>query len=270
MTPRAGPKILPMDRLLNTLAPLRADGQTVALANGLFDLLHVGHLRYLEGAKREADLLVVAVNADATARALKGPLRPVVPEDERAELVAGFSCVDWVTVFAELDVSQVLRRLRPDVHCKGTDYTAETVPEREVALELEFGDLALAQRRVGAGEQGDGLLPERSRHFGGAGSRKSPARMASVLDHLALTEVAHGQFAAARNDLLRAGYQSAEAMPFLYDVAQMLVPVAQVQKQAAAFDDYLVSAEPDSASLQTAALRQIFQELLAACSEPQE
>ncbi len=129
-------KIRPLDKVVEALLPLRASGQTVALANGLFDLLHVGHLRYLAGAKGEADLLVVAINSDASARALKGPSRPIVVAQERAELVAGFACVDYVTIFGEADVASVLRRLRPDVHCKGTDYTVETVPEREVAKEL--------------------------------------------------------------------------------------------------------------------------------------
>ncbi len=129
-------KILSIPRLIEAIAPLRAAGRKVALANGLFDLLHVGHLRYLEGARAEADLLVVAINSDASARGLKGPSRPIVPEDERAELVAGFGCVDFVTVFGEPSVEAVMRALRPDVHCKGTDYTAETVPEREIAREL--------------------------------------------------------------------------------------------------------------------------------------
>ena len=129
-------KVLDLRELQSRLRAERAAGRTVALANGLFDLLHVGHLRYLEGAKAQADLLVVAVNADVSARALKGEGRPIVPEAERAELVAGFGCVDWVTVFAERTVEPLLRALRPDVHCKGTDYTSETVPEREVAREL--------------------------------------------------------------------------------------------------------------------------------------
>ena len=122
--------------MLQALASLRAAGRTVALANGLFDLLHVGHLHYLEGAKEQADLLVVAINSDASARALKGPSRPVVPQEERAELVAGFACVDYVMIFEESSVEPVLRSVRPDVHCKGTDYTSDTVPEREVAKEL--------------------------------------------------------------------------------------------------------------------------------------
>ena len=129
-------KVVDLATLREAIREERAAGRTVALANGLFDLLHVGHLRYLEGAKAQADLLVVAINADASARALKGEGRPVVPERERAELVAGFACVDWVTLFPERTVEPVLRALRPDVHCKGTDYTAETVPEREVAREL--------------------------------------------------------------------------------------------------------------------------------------
>jgi rfaE bifunctional protein nucleotidyltransferase chain/domain len=105
-------------------------GRTVALANGLFDLFHVGHLRYLEGAKALADLLVVAVNGDASARLQgKGPGRPVVPAAERAEIVAGLRCVDHVVVFESRDVVPVIRALRPDVQVKGTDYTPETVPE---------------------------------------------------------------------------------------------------------------------------------------------
>jgi len=122
--------------LARRLAEARAAGLSVAFANGHFDLLHVGHLRYLEGARREADRLVVAVNSDASTRALKGPDRPIVPEGERAELLAGFACVDWVVVFDAPTVEPLLRLLRPDVHCKGTDYSAETVPEREIARAL--------------------------------------------------------------------------------------------------------------------------------------
>ncbi len=132
----AAGKILPRDELLRRLEGVRAGGRTVALANGLFDLLHVGHLRYLEDAANEADDLVVAVNGDASARTLKGPDRPIVPERERAELVAGFACVTFVTIFDEPTVEPLLRVIRPDVHCKGTDYTAETVPEREAARAL--------------------------------------------------------------------------------------------------------------------------------------
>jgi rfaE bifunctional protein nucleotidyltransferase chain/domain len=129
-------KILEIEELARELARQRGEGRTAALANGLFDILHVGHLRYLEGASSEADLLVVAVNSDESARKLKGPARPVTPEDERAELVAGFGCVNYVTIFAEDSVERLLRLLLPAVHCKGTDYTAESVPEATIAREL--------------------------------------------------------------------------------------------------------------------------------------
>jgi D-glycero-beta-D-manno-heptose 1-phosphate adenylyltransferase len=109
----------------------RRAGRTIAFANGVFDLLHVGHVRYLEGARREADCLVVAVNDDASVRALKGPDRPVLPEHDRAELVAALRAVDAVVVFPEPTVTPLLELLKPDVHCKGTDYTVDTVPERE-------------------------------------------------------------------------------------------------------------------------------------------
>jgi len=131
-------KIVKMDSLIQRLTAPRAAGKTVALANGLFDILHVGHLRYLQAASEEADMLVVALNADESARRLKGPSRPIVPERERAELVAGLSCVDFVTLFSDDDVEPVLRELRPDVHCKGTDYTIETVPEASVAKSLSI------------------------------------------------------------------------------------------------------------------------------------
>jgi rfaE bifunctional protein nucleotidyltransferase chain/domain len=129
-------KVHQLANLLEILARARSDGRTVALANGLFDLLHVGHLRYLQGAADEADLLVVAINSDDSARRLKGPSRPVIPAVERAELVAGFECVDFVTVFDDLTVEPVLHAVRPDVHCKGTDYTADSVPEAAVARRL--------------------------------------------------------------------------------------------------------------------------------------
>jgi rfaE bifunctional protein nucleotidyltransferase chain/domain len=110
----------------------RAAGRTIALANGCFDLLHVGHVRYLEGAALEADRLVVAVNGDRSVGALKGPGRPILSAADRAELVAGLRAVDYVVVFEEPDVGALLLDLEPDVHCKGTDYTVESVPERDV------------------------------------------------------------------------------------------------------------------------------------------
>jgi rfaE bifunctional protein nucleotidyltransferase chain/domain len=129
-------KVRDLAGVREAIAAARAAGRSVALANGLFDLLHVGHLRYLEAASGEADLLVVGINSDRSARALKGPGRPVVPEAERAEIVAGFGCVGLVVVFDAPTVEGLLRTLRPDVHCKGTDYTADSVPEAAVAREL--------------------------------------------------------------------------------------------------------------------------------------
>ena len=109
----------------------RAAGRTVAFANGAFDLLHVGHVRYLEAAKAEADRLVVAVNSDASVRASKGEGRPILTETARAEIVAALRCVDYVVIFSDRTVDRLLTTLRPDVHCKGTDYTLDTVPERD-------------------------------------------------------------------------------------------------------------------------------------------
>jgi rfaE bifunctional protein nucleotidyltransferase chain/domain len=108
----------------------RQAGRTIAFANGCFDLLHVGHTRYLQAAAAEADRLVVAVNGDETA-GRKGPGRPILPAADRAEIVAALRGVDYVTVFPEPTVTPLLELLKPDVHCKGTDYTAETVPERD-------------------------------------------------------------------------------------------------------------------------------------------
>jgi rfaE bifunctional protein nucleotidyltransferase chain/domain len=110
----------------------RREGRTVALANGCFDVLHVGHVRYLEGARAEADVLVVGVNGDDSVRRLKGEGRPVMPAGDRALLVAALRATDHVLVFEEDDVSRLILALRPDVHCKGTDYAEDTVPERDV------------------------------------------------------------------------------------------------------------------------------------------
>ena len=110
----------------------RVQGRTIALANGCFDLLHVGHVRYLQGAAQEADRLVVAVNDDRSVEGLKGPGRPVLSGADRAELVAALRGVDYVVLFADPTVERLLLRMKPDVHCKGTDYTVDTVPERAV------------------------------------------------------------------------------------------------------------------------------------------
>lgn len=128
-------KLLPLDEAVRWRERMRDEGRTVAFANGVFDLLHVGHLRYLKGARELADALVVAVNSDASTRAIKGPTRPVVPEHERVELLSALTCVDAVVLFHERDVSVMLRALRPDLHVKGTDYTPETIPERAVLAE---------------------------------------------------------------------------------------------------------------------------------------
>ena len=129
-------KILSRTALLEQLAGQRRRRRRIVLANGCFDLLHVGHIRYLEGARREGDLLVVGVNSDASERVLKGDGRPILPAQARAELVAALAAVDYVVIFDEPNVEALLTAIRPDVHAKGTDYTAETVPERKLAAEL--------------------------------------------------------------------------------------------------------------------------------------
>lgn len=115
---------------------LRREGRRIVFANGCFDLLHVGHVRYLQGAKAQGDTLVVGVNSDQSVRELKGEGRPLLGAAARAELVAALECVDYVVVFDDLTAAPVLRDLRPHVQCKGTDYTEETVPEREVMESL--------------------------------------------------------------------------------------------------------------------------------------
>lgn len=125
-------EVLSRAALLERAAALRAAGKTIVLANGCFDILHVGHARYLAGAAKEADVLIVAINDDASVRALKGPDRPVMDEASRAELVAALRPVDYVVTFPELSPAPLIEALKPDVHCKGPDYTVETVPERAV------------------------------------------------------------------------------------------------------------------------------------------
>jgi rfaE bifunctional protein nucleotidyltransferase chain/domain len=115
---------------------LRQQGRRIAFANGCFDLLHVGHVRYLQGAKEQGDVLVVGVNSDRAVRALKGPGRPLLPAEARAELVAALESTDYVVIFDDLRAETILRDLRPHVHCKGTDYSPQTVPERAVVESL--------------------------------------------------------------------------------------------------------------------------------------
>ncbi len=129
-------KIVSRDQLRERLAGHKQRGQRVVLANGCFDALHVGHVRYLDGAKKEGDVLAVGVNADSGARELKGPGRPILDERARAQLVAALRAVDYVVIFDEPNVEALLEFLRPDVHAKGTDYSADTVPERATAARL--------------------------------------------------------------------------------------------------------------------------------------
>ncbi len=125
-------RVLSESGLVEAVAADRGAGRTIAFANGCFDVLHVGHVRYLQGAAAEADRLVVAVNEDASVARLKGPGRPAMPAAERAEIVAALEAVDYVVTFADDNVERLLQRIKPDVHCKGTDYTVDTVPERSI------------------------------------------------------------------------------------------------------------------------------------------
>lgn len=121
--------------ILQAVDSERRHGRTIAFANGCFDLLHVGHIRYLQGAASKADVLVVGVNGDESVRSLKGEGRPLMPEHERAEMISAIRGVTFVTVFHEDSPLRLLQLLKPDIHCKGTDYTADTVPERDAVLE---------------------------------------------------------------------------------------------------------------------------------------
>lgn len=127
-------KILGPVPLRRAVGEHKRRGETIALANGVFDLLHVGHVRYLEAARATADHLVVAVNSDASTLRLKGKGHPLQPQDERAEILAALSCISYVTIFDEPNVERLIQDLCPDFHCKGTDYRPETVPEREIVI----------------------------------------------------------------------------------------------------------------------------------------
>ncbi|MBM3802095.1 MAG: D-glycero-beta-D-manno-heptose 1-phosphate adenylyltransferase [Acidimicrobiia bacterium] len=132
MTASAPCKLATLDLLKPVVVALKASGKIVVLANGCFDLLHVGHIRYLQGARELGDALVVGLNSDESVRRLKGPQRPLMPEGERAEILSALECVDHIVIFQEPTVEALLLALKPDVHCKGTDYTEESVPEREI------------------------------------------------------------------------------------------------------------------------------------------
>jgi rfaE bifunctional protein nucleotidyltransferase chain/domain len=127
-------RVVSEPELVEAVARDRAAGRRIAFANGCFDLLHVGHVRYLQGAAAEADRLVVAVNDDRSVAALKGPGRPILKAADRAELVAAVGGVDYVVVFGDATVERLLNLIKPDVHCKGTDYTVDSVPERAVVM----------------------------------------------------------------------------------------------------------------------------------------
>src|SRR6202789_3183999 len=126
-------KIVSREGLHGIIEEHRQSGKKIVFANGVFDLLHVGHVRYLQAARAEGDLLVVGVNSDRSTRGLKGEGRPILTERARATVVAALGCVDYVVIFDELDVKPLLREFQPDVHAKGTDYTADSVPEGELA-----------------------------------------------------------------------------------------------------------------------------------------
>lgn len=127
--------ILERQQLIEHVAAARSGGKPIILANGCFDVIHVGHIRYLLGAKRHGGFLVVGVNSDDQVRRLKGEHRPLIPASERAEIIAALRCVDAVTIFHEPTVEELIAAIRPDFHAKGTDYTAETVPERKIVMQ---------------------------------------------------------------------------------------------------------------------------------------
>jgi rfaE bifunctional protein nucleotidyltransferase chain/domain len=135
MKSETGDKLLGRQRLRERVEGWRSGGERIVLANGNFDLLHVGHVRYLRAAKELGGKLVVAINSDESVRTLKGTGRPIMPAEERAEIVAALADVDAVVVFPELDVRALIREIRPDIHAKGTDYTEDSVPERGVVAE---------------------------------------------------------------------------------------------------------------------------------------
>ncbi len=125
-------KFQPIKTLQLTVQNLKKDGKRIVFANGIFDILHVGHIRYLEGAKELGDILIVALNSDSSARGLKGKEKPIIPLEERIEIISSIQAVDYVTSFEEEDAEKTLLILKPHVHAKGTDYTTETVPEKNV------------------------------------------------------------------------------------------------------------------------------------------
>jgi rfaE bifunctional protein nucleotidyltransferase chain/domain len=161
--PRASEKIVTLDALLAALAPRRKAGARVALTNGTFDLIHVGHLRSLEQARAHGDLLVVGVNSDESVRQYKSPDRPIVPQADRAELIAGLTCVDYVVIFEESTAERLLEAVRPDVYVKGADYAQKPLPERPT-VEAYGGQIVLIP--LEGGRSTSGLMEEIARRFG--------------------------------------------------------------------------------------------------------
>jgi rfaE bifunctional protein nucleotidyltransferase chain/domain len=144
----AAEKVVSLEALAGVLARRRAAGACVALTNGTFDLVHVGHLRSLEAARAEADVLVVGINSDASVRTYKGPDRPIVPQAERAELIAGLGCVDYVVIFDEPTADRLVEAIRPEVYVKGADYASKPLPERPV-VESYGGRVVLVALEAG-------------------------------------------------------------------------------------------------------------------------
>ncbi len=135
-------KLYPLEQLTNIIQEKKGQGRKVVLANGCFDLIHVGHIRYLKEAKNRGDILVVALNSDSSVRSLKGRGRPILEAKERAEILSSFSFVDYITFFDELNVEKVLLALQPDIHAKGSDYTVDSVPEKET-VKLYGGSISI-------------------------------------------------------------------------------------------------------------------------------
>jgi D-beta-D-heptose 7-phosphate kinase/D-beta-D-heptose 1-phosphate adenosyltransferase len=164
----ASQKVVSLEALLAALGPRRRAGQRVAFTNGTFDLIHVGHLRSLEQARAYGDLLVVGVNSDVSVRSYKAPGRPIVPQADRAELVAGFACVEYVVIFDEATADRLLEAIRPEVYVKGADYADKPLPERAL-VEAYGGQIVLVD--LEAGRSTSGLIERIVARFGGGGER---------------------------------------------------------------------------------------------------
>ena len=169
----ADEKIVSLDTLLALVARRRAAGERIALTNGTFDLLHVGHLRSLEQARALGDLLVVGVNSDASVRGYKARNRPIVPQAERAELIAGLACVDFVVIFDEPTAERLVAAVRPDVYVKGADYATKPLPERPI-VEAYGGQIVLVD--LEAGHSTTELVAEVVRRFGSSSSADADSR----------------------------------------------------------------------------------------------